>query len=102
MNEAIDIFLKICGAIGVITVAVKGLIYLFSPVTSTKKMLQEHEKMLLEHEDYLKKDKENIENLTVLMKDCMKLQLSLINHAIDGNGVDKMKELRDEIQNKII
>ena len=102
MIVTIDIILKWCGAIGVIAVAVKGLIYLFSPITSSKKMLLEHDQLLMEHDEYLKKDKENIDNLTSLMKDCMKLQLLLINHAIDGNGVARMKELRDEIQNKII
>ena len=34
------------------------------------------------------------------MKDCMKLELSMINHTIDGNGIDKMKELREEMTSK--
>lgn len=100
MNETINIILKVFGGLGVIVVGIKALIYLFTPVTSTKKKLEEHEEILKEHEEYLKKDKENIEYLTTLMKDCMKLELSMINHTIDGNGIDKMKELREEMTNK--
>ena len=99
---SIDNILKVLGMFTIFAAGIKAIIYLLSPVTGTKKKLDEHEKKLKDHEEYLKNDKDNIDKLTDLMKDIMRLQLSLLNHAIDGNGIEKMKELRDDIQKKII
>jgi uncharacterized membrane protein (DUF106 family) len=98
----IDNLLKALGVFTVMAAGIKAIIYLLTPVTSTKKKLDEHEQKLKDHEEYLENDKESIENLTEMSKDIMRLQLSLLNHAIDGNGIEKIKELRDDIQQKII
>lgn len=94
VNEILRVLLEVFGVIAIIATGIKGLLYLVDPVSSTRKKVEEHDKFLAD-------DKAAIENLTELTKDILKIQLSMLNHAIDGNGVDNMKMLREELQDKL-
>jgi hypothetical protein len=63
--------------------------------------LDEHASILAEHSEFLSGDKDAIQEIQELTKDSLKIQLSILNHMIDGNGVDAMKTLRNELQNKL-
>lgn len=100
-SNPIQALLEFLGALTVLASGVKAIAYFLSPYKDTKKKIDEHEKRLNEHDRYFKNDKEQLELLTAITKESLKLQLSMANHTIDGNGIEKMKEVRQEIQNKI-
>ena len=94
VNGMLSAVLELFGVIAIIAAGIKGLMYLFDPMSSTRKKVEEHSKFLAD-------DREAIETLTELTKDILKIQLSMLNHAIDGDGVDNMKMLREELQDKL-
>lgn len=54
------------------------------------------------HEELLKKDDarmKEVENSNKMILQCL---LVIINHDITGNGIDKMKAARDELQEYLI
>lgn len=99
--EIANMILEIFGLVAIVAAGVKGILYLMTPYRETRQKIEEHEQRLDEHEQYLKNDKEKLESLAKLSKDSLKLQLALINHTIDGNGIEKMKQVREDIQNEI-
>ena len=99
--EIANMILEIFGLVAIVAAGVKGILYLMTPYRETRQKIEEHGQRLDEHEQYLKNDKEKLESLAKLSKDSLKLQLALINHTIDGNGIEKMKQVRDDIQNEI-
>lgn len=54
-----------------------------------------------EHETKLKSDDKRITQQENDMQMMLKCMLVLMNHDIDGNGVDKLKATRDELQEYI-
>ena len=54
-----------------------------------------------EHETKLQNDDERITKQESDMQMMLKCMLVLMNHDIDGNGVDKLKSTRDELQEYI-
>ena len=54
------------------------------------------------HEILLKKDNERLGNVETSNKMILQCLLIIINHDITGNGIDKMKEARDELQEYLI
>ncbi|NBI65081.1 CTP synthase [Clostridiales bacterium] len=63
----------------------------FHPAAQVKRDVEE----LKDHD---RKDFEAIQHLNKMNKAQCSLLLSMINHMIDGNGIEKMKETRDDIQ----
>lgn len=93
--------LELFGLVAVAATGIRGIMYLLTPYRETKKKIDEHEKRLDEHDQYLKNDKEKLDSLTKLSRDSLKLQLAVVNHAIDGNGIENMKKVREDIHNEI-
>ncbi len=54
------------------------------------------------HDKLLKDDNERLKDLEVSNKMILQCLLVIINHDITGNGIDKMKEARDELQEFLI
>ena len=54
-----------------------------------------------EHEEKLKRDDKRITQQDSDMQMMLKCMFVLMNHDIDGNGVDKLKATRDELQEYI-
>ena len=54
------------------------------------------------HEEKLNSDNERLKNLEDSNKMILQCLLIIINHDISGNGIDKMKEVRDELQEFLI
>lgn len=96
-NDLLVIF-GICAAVAA---GIKGIAYILGPYKQIKEQLDEHSTVLAEHSDYLSSDKDAIKEIQELTKDSLKIQLSILNHMIDGNGVESMKKLRNEIQDKL-
>ena len=54
------------------------------------------------HETLLKKDNERLKDMETSNKMILQCLLIIINHDITGNGIEKMKETRDELQEYLI
>lgn len=97
---AVDV-LAILGVIAAVAAGVRGLVYLSTPYRAIRDRMEEHDQTLKEYEEYFKRDKEAIDKLTELTRDSLKIQLSILNHTIDGNGIVAMQKIRDELQEKL-
>ena len=65
------------------------------PNEDLKKTVEKHEQLLTNDNTRL----EDIEDSNKMMLQCL---LVMINHNITGNGIDKLKETRDELQEFLI
>ena len=65
------------------------------PSDDLKKTVEKHIELL----DVDNKRLKEIENSDKMILQCL---LAIINHNITGNGIDRMKEIRDELQEFII
>jgi len=58
------------------------------------------------HTELLAKDNERIKGLEDQMKETTRIQnralLQLMNHSLDGNHIDKLKQARDEMEDYLI
>lgn len=54
------------------------------------------------HEELLKKDAKRMKEVEESNKMILQCLLVIINHDITGNGIDKMKAARDELQEYLI
>ena len=55
-----------------------------------------------QHDKLLKDDNERLKDLETSNKMILQCLLVIINHDITGNGIDKMKGARDELQEFLI
>lgn len=55
-----------------------------------------------DHENRIKVLEQNTQERKETDQFMMKAMNAVVNHMIDGNGVDQLKQVRDEYQNKII
>lgn len=84
-----------CSAIGIIW----GVVKIWQDVRKpTRDLLNTIHK----HEQFLNQDKLRIDEIDESNKILCKSMLVLINHEITGNGIDKMKQARDELQDYLI
>ena len=52
-------------------------------------------------DELLKKDKLSLEDLKNMSRENTRVNIALLNHFIEGNGIEQMKILRDGLQDKI-
>lgn len=93
--QLIQTFLAVCGGISIVGGAAAVIYKVFLPMLNLNKRVEN-----LEHisEEELESLCENREMNQVLCKS----MLALLNHSIDGNGIESMKEVRSELQEMII
>lgn len=89
------------GALSVIAGGVKVIIQMFAPFKEIRKQLTSHENRLDKHDELLHKDKSALDDLKSMARENMRVNVTLLNHFIEGNGIDKMKVLRDDLQDKL-
>lgn len=82
-----------------IIVLVAGVIRIIKEV---KKPNDDLRKQVEKHERYLEQDKQYLDEVSERNKVLYKSLLALIEHDIDGNSIDKLKKIRDELQTYVI
>lgn len=106
MNENLDItvqtILAFFGGITCIVGGVSALAKLFNPIRKLKEKVEENERKL--SNDYVRMNSldnliKEVENSNAVI--CQSLFV-LLNHEITGNGVDKLKEQRDKLEDFLI
>lgn len=89
------VLLAACAALAVIWGAVKAVREIRRPSVELKALVDEHERKLV-------RDHERLEDLKEANDLQMEMLLQLANHAIDGNHVAQMVEVRDRMQRYLI
>ena len=99
------VVLYICGCVGIVAGAVAVIVAVVNKVKKPTKILNERVDTLEDHikdiDKLLENDKKAIEQLTDKVNDLLKIELAHLDHQIDGNGIEKMKEIRKELQGKM-
>ena len=93
--------LELLGLLAVVAGGIKAIVYFASPFKAQRTALESHSRQLAEHSKLIDEQQKAIEELTEMTKDSLKIQISLLNHMIDGNGYEEMKKLRTELQERL-
>ena len=101
INIVVKVLLECIGVVACVAGGVKAITYFASPFRRMSRQINEHGQWLGNDKRRLDEQTKAIEELTELTKDILKIQISMLNHMIDGNGYDEMKELRSELQEKL-
>ena len=91
----LDDFLYICGIIA----TVWGV---YKIIKEVKKPGNDLKETVKKHEEYLKKDRNEIEEIKEGNKVICKSIMTMINHELSGNDVSNMRKMRDELQEYLI
>lgn len=75
---------------------------LWKIVKELKKPNEDLKSTVAKHETLLDNDNKRLKEIEESNKMILQCLLVIINHDITGNGIDKMKEARDELQNFLI
>jgi hypothetical protein len=75
---------------------------LWKIVKELKKPNDDLKAMVLLHDELLKKDNERLKEVENSNKMILQCLLIIINHDITGNGIDRMKVARDELEEYLI
>lgn len=87
--------LGVCSMVAALWGVWKIVLELKKPNDDLKLQVSKHDEMLASDHDRLK----DVEASNKMILQCL---LVIINHDITGNGIDKMKEARDELQDYLI
>ena len=81
---------------------VTSLLGLYKIVKEWKKPSDDLKKTVEKHSELLDVDNKRLKEIENSDKMILQCLLAIINHNITGNGIDRMKEIRDELQEFII
>lgn len=106
LSQLIGIFLAACGLITAVGAAGAVIISWINKLKSPNKLqnerLDKHEAWLKRHDEKLNKDNNRLINIEKEMTITLKALLALLRHDIDGNDVESMKKVRDDLQTYLI
>ena len=66
------------------------------------KPIKDTHKKIIEHEERLEKGNKRFEEISDMAKMQCRCMLALIDHEITGNGIDKLKAIKVELQDFLI
>lgn len=82
--------------------AAAAVVYkLIKPTIDIKEMVKDHDKRLENIERHEKNDLQALDHIQYLQKKQLQMMAALLNHSIDGNGIEQMKRTRDKIMHLI-
>lgn len=93
--ELIQQILSICGAVSIVGGAGAVIVKVIRPAFKISKRVAQLE-------TYNEKDYKRLQALEEMQKAQTKCLAAMLNHQITGNGIEKMKEIRDELMESII
>lgn len=101
-----DLLAVALGGLALLVGGAKNIEYIISPFKSIKKRVTEVENKENAHEKDAEKKFRKIEEIQKKQEETnqiiLKALFSLVNHEIDGNGIDRLKKVRDELSTNII
>lgn len=102
IDNIVKTILEVCGALAVLSGGIGGVVYMLSPFRNLKKRVDAIEDKL--DSDYNRMDniEEKLDDVDETAKHTCKAIVQLLNHEITGNGVDKLKESKEELEDFLI
>ena len=105
-NDLIGIFLGACAVItaaaGAVAVIYNVIVKAKTPNRMQNERLDKHEEWLKKHDAMLDNDNKRLKSLEDGNKIIQKALLALLQHGIDGNDIEGMKRVKDELQQFLI
>lgn len=95
-------FLAIAGAIVLISNAGVAIYKWIRPALQMKKTVESMDVRITALEEHEKNDYEALKHMMEMSKLLCQGMICILNHMVDGNGVDKMKETREDMQDLLI
>lgn len=106
LSQLIGVFLGTCAVITTAAAAGAVIIAVINKIKAPNKIqnerLDRHEAMLKRHEEKLNNDNNRLINIEKEMTITLKALLALLRHDIDGNDIESMKKVRDDLQSYLI
>lgn len=90
-----ELILGVAGGIVVLVNAIKAIGNCISPVTDIKKKVEKHDELL-------DNDHKRLTSIEQTNKMICKSLVALLDHEITGNGIEKLKTTKTEMQNYLI
>ena len=97
-----EIIAAVAGGIVLITSAGSALYKWIHPILEVKDTVEELDRRTKTDYDALKRIEETLERIETVQRMLIGSELSIMNHLIDGNDREKMKETRDKIQAMLV
>ena len=105
-SQLIGVFLAACGLITAVgaagAVVVAWINKLKAPNKLQDQKIEKHEEWLKRHDTMLTNDNNRLKNLEEGTNITLKALLALLRHGIDGNDIEGMRKVRDELQQYLI
>ena len=98
MNTILEAF----GMLALVAGGVKVILQMFAPFKNLVKRMEKCEARLNKHDQFLANDQTAMKEIRSAIRENSRINLALLNHFIDGNGVEEMKELRKETQDRLL
>ena len=89
--------LAIAGVILILYNASNAIFKITTPAVSMKRKIEEHDRRLDAMDTYFKNDLERFKKIDETLEGILQANISMMNHMIDGNNTEKMKQTRDEL-----
>lgn len=93
---------QLCGALVFLTTLFGGLSYVMKPLKNYKDKQTEVDNRLTKIEERETKDIERFEKYDNDLQQILLSVNALLNHSIDNNHVDKLKQRKEELDNYLI
>lgn len=81
---------------------VTGVFGVWKIIKELRKPKEDLKAKVEEHEQYLKNNHSRLKEVEASNKMILQCLLIIINHDISGNGIDKLKETRDDLNDYLI
>lgn len=104
--QLVETFLSICAGIvaiaGAAAVIYKLILAAKSPQDEQNARLTSLEERVGRHDELLASDKKHLEAIEEGNRVTQKALLALLDHGIDGNNLDQLKQAKDDLQRHLI
>ena len=94
-------FLEICGAISIVGGAVAIIWKAVAPQIKKGQDIQKNAEAIAKLQQHKSNDLESIKMIRKMEREQCCVMLAMLNHMIDGNGVEDMKKTRKELEKLI-
>lgn len=102
LHIMLNTFLTICAGVTCVAGGVSVIVKLLNPFRDLRKKVEEHERIINREKEQFDELESTIKGTDEYNKAICKALLVLLNHEITGNGIDKLKEQRDELEHFLI
>lgn len=94
-----ELVVGICGGVVLLYNAGEKIYRIFKPAADWKKKVDRLQSEVEELRSYTDRDYDGLQHMLEMQKGIITGQITMMNHMIDGNGVEEMKKTREDLMN---